>query len=33
MHNKFVMEKLLNHTHISINEKKMQNLGRKGNIN
>ena len=31
--NKFVIEKWVNRPHISINEKNLQNLGEKGNIN
>ena len=30
---KFAMEKWLNHPHISINEKNLQNIGLNGNIN
>ena len=33
MRNKFAMEKWVNRPHISINEKSLQNLGLKGNIN
>ena len=33
MHNKFVMEKWINHPYISINGKNLQNIGLKGNIN
>ena len=32
MDNKFVMEKWLNRPHISINDKKLQNIGPKENI-
>ena len=33
MYNKFVMEKGLNHLHISINDKKYQDIAPKGYIN
>ena len=33
MHKKFVTEKWLNRPHISINDKNLQNIGLKGNIN
>ena len=33
IHKKFVLEKWLKHPHISINQKNLQNIGLKGNIN
>ena len=33
MHSKTVMGKRVNGPHLSINEKKLRNLGRKGSIN